>query len=61
MNDAIEPMTGEQASSQRPAGIWEHYCSHAGCTKWGGLGYQEDGQARWYCSDHKHVAEARRR
>lgn len=52
-----------EAEPQRttPAGIWEHPCCHDGCTKWGGFGYQEPSGVQWYCGEHRHVAEERRR
>ncbi len=36
------------------ASLYEHYCEHPGCKKWGGLGYDiGKGETRWYCFEHK--------
>ncbi len=31
-----------------------HYCSHPGCKKWGGLGYSNNkiDAPQWWCSEH---------
>ncbi len=36
------------------ANLYEHYCEHPDCKKWGGLGYDiGKGETRWYCFEHK--------
>ncbi len=32
----------------------DHYCSHPGCKKWGGLGYSKNkiDNPQWWCSEH---------
>jgi hypothetical protein len=44
------------APAPRPpvAGIWENYCQHPGCTKWGGFGYARGkGEYDWFCWEYR--------
>ncbi len=37
-----------------PSHLYEHYCEHPGCKKWGGLGYDiGKGETKWFCFEHK--------
>lgn len=52
---------------KRPAGavaatrsrIYEHWCEHAGCSKWGGWGFgrRKDEPVHWFCGDHRAEGE----
>ena len=52
MSETTQPT---EAAAQTPAGVYEHYCQHAGCTKWGSFGFarnQRD-EPTWYCFEHR--------
>jgi len=52
-----EPARGE-APTATPAGTWEHWCEHPGCSRWGGWGYKIGAQeVRWYCGQHRGAGE----
>ncbi|RWO14532.1 MAG: hypothetical protein EOS08_29430 [Mesorhizobium sp.] len=40
-----------------PAGLFEHWCEHPGCTKWGGWGFPRGKQTVWFCWKHREDAE----
>lgn len=40
-----------------PAGLFEHWCEHPGCTKWGGWGFPRGKQTVWFCWKHRGDAE----
>ena len=35
------------------AGVWEHYCEHPGCEKWGAFGFIKGRQQAWFCFEHR--------
>ncbi|MCX8279682.1 hypothetical protein OSJ77_05745 [Phyllobacterium sp. 0TCS1.6C] len=36
------------------SGLFEHYCMHPGCGKWGSFGFANKfGQQTWFCHEHK--------
>ena len=41
----------------RPAGIYEHYCEHPGCSAWGGWGYSRGKATIWFCGEHREDGE----
>ncbi|MDX3973322.1 hypothetical protein [Shinella sp.] len=47
-------MPTDDTSNKTPAGIYEHWCEHAGCKKWGGFGFSAGKSApmRWWCWAH---------
>ena len=44
----------DQDTTARPHLIVEHWCEHAGCSKWGGAGYAKTklDAPRWWCWEH---------
>jgi hypothetical protein len=54
-----EPNSFPTASST-PAGLYEHYCEHPGCEKWGGFGFGtiKTEPPRWFCFEHRAEGEA---
>lgn len=52
-----DPLSPRPAGST-PAGLYEHWCEHPGCTKWGGLGYTRNKVIHWFCGEHKDDGEA---
>jgi hypothetical protein len=36
-----------------PTGIFEHFCDHPGCKKWGGWGFSRGKATIWFCSEHR--------
>lgn len=54
-------MSDEPSRTERTvsiAGIWEHYCEHAGCKGWGSYGYQIGKQTtHWFCRKHRDDGE----
>lgn len=43
---------------QTPAGIYEHWCTHPGCTRWGSFGFSSGrAEPRWYCGEHRALGE----
>jgi hypothetical protein len=40
-----------------PAGLFEHWCEHPGCTTWGGWGFPRGKQTVWFCWKHRGDAE----
>ncbi len=54
-----EPIKLPNAPTAAPAGIYEHYCEHPGCKRWGGWGFAatKSTPPRWYCSEHKAEGE----
>lgn len=44
----------EDRTDTRPPTPDEHYCEHAGCNAWGGLGFaRSKGEpVRWWCAVH---------
>jgi hypothetical protein len=48
-----ETTLADEHRAPRPAGIFEHYCEHAGCGKWGGWGFtRAKQQTEWFCYGH---------
>lgn len=39
MSDALTRPTDLQPEPKNKGGLYEHYCEHPGCTKWGGFGF----------------------
>jgi len=58
MSDEHRP-TGDNIVSPRPApaGIYEHWCEHPGCTKWGGWGFPRGRETVWFCFEHREDGE----
>lgn len=53
-----EPIRLDPQTAPVPAGIFEHYCEHAGCSSWGAWGYQIGRQtARYFCFEHREEGE----
>ena len=54
-----EPIRLDEHRQSTPAGIWEHYCEHPGCKRWGAYGYQVGRQtpAHWFCLEHRDEGE----
>lgn len=50
----------DQEPRKAPTGIYEHWCEHPGCTKWGSWGYSRfrDISPRWFCWEHREDGEA---
>jgi hypothetical protein len=44
-------------ASAPPAGIFEHFCEHPGCQKWGGWGYPRGRGTTWFCYEHREDGE----
>jgi hypothetical protein len=42
-----------------PAGIFQHWCEHPGCTAWGGFGYTRAKVTAWFCFEHRSDGERR--
>lgn len=44
----------DDRTDTRPHTPDEHYCEHAGCNAWGGLGYSAGTNTapRWWCAAH---------
>jgi hypothetical protein len=56
-----EPTRPGHPAGVTPAGIDEHWCEHAGCTKWGGWGFSGPREAsHWFCFEHRADGEAHR-
>lgn len=37
--------------------IYQHYCEHPGCKKWGGFGFAKGrGESEWFCWEHQRDA-----
>lgn len=37
--------------------VFEHYCEHPGCKKWGGFGFARGGdESEWFCWEHQRDA-----
>ncbi len=55
-----DPIRLPGAASAASAGIYEHWCEHPGCTKWGGWGYSINKHTppRWFCWEHRDDGEA---
>ena len=47
----------DEARTPRPAGIYEHYCEHPGCGKWGGWGFPHGKTTIWLCGEHREDGE----
>lgn len=39
--------------------LFEHWCEHPGCKKWGGYGFArlKTDVSRWYCYEHRQDGE----
>ncbi|MBP1887046.1 hypothetical protein [Sinorhizobium mexicanum] len=48
-------MSDEQgADRHKDKALYEHYCDHSDCTKWGGLGFAAGkDEPRWFCFEHR--------
>lgn len=46
-----------ETTRQAPAGIWEHWCEHEGCKRWGSLGFQSRYGVTWFCGEHREDGE----
>ena len=47
------PQRGDERRAPRPAGIYEHFCEHLGCGKWGGGGRSHGKfEIEWFCYEH---------
>ncbi|THK34031.1 hypothetical protein EHS39_32785 [Ensifer sp. MPMI2T] len=48
-------MSDEQgADRHKDKALYEHYCEHPGCTKWGGFGFAVGkAAANWFCIEHR--------
>ena len=60
MTDHDQPaaIEGEAPRARNPNGIYEHYCEHPGCEKWGGWGYAVGRSApHWFCYEHRAEGE----
>lgn len=54
MSDALTRPTDLQPEPKNKGGLYEHYCEHPGCTKWGGFGFGRPKQVmHWMCEDHR--------
>ncbi|MBD0417492.1 hypothetical protein [Oryzicola mucosus] len=41
-----------------PAGLYEHYCEHDGCARWGSFGFARAKEApHWFCFEHRDEGE----
>ncbi|PAQ03761.1 hypothetical protein LRP31_34975 (plasmid) [Mesorhizobium mediterraneum] len=45
--------SSQPVPASRAIGIYEHYCEHPGCTKWGGWGFPRGKQTIWFCREHR--------
>jgi hypothetical protein len=43
---------------QAPAGVWEHWCQHEDCKKWGSFGFSTRHGPVWFCGEHREAGEA---
>jgi hypothetical protein len=45
----------EPARPRNPSGLYEHYCEHPGCKKWGGWGFRGRTvhDTVWFCFEHR--------
>ncbi|WP_164833314.1 hypothetical protein [Sinorhizobium meliloti] len=42
------------ASTFKETVVYEHWCEHAGCKKWGSLGFAlGKEEPRWFCGEHQ--------
>jgi hypothetical protein len=48
---------GEPMAVPNRKGIYEHYCEHPDCSKWGSRGFMLRGQQAWFCFEHKEDGE----
>jgi hypothetical protein len=48
-------MSDESAADRRnDTALYEHYCEHPGCEKWGGFGFAVGKSApTWFCFEHR--------
>ena len=35
------------------SGLYEHWCDHPGCKRWGSFGYAGRQGSTWFCGDHR--------
>jgi hypothetical protein len=44
----------DEGNTPKAVATYEHYCSVAGCKKWGGLGFaaSKSVETRWWCDEH---------
>lgn len=54
-----EPQKVVELPVRAPAGIYEHWCEHPGCGKWGGFGFQrlKGSEPIWFCFEHRDEGE----
>ena len=50
----------EVTASPAENGIYEHWCMHEGCKRWGSFGYDRRFGTHWFCGEHKGDGEAGR-
>jgi hypothetical protein len=50
----------ETPALAKPGKLFEHWCEHSGCQKWGGFGYarMKTDISRWFCFEHRDDGEA---
>lgn len=43
------------APGQTPTGVYEHWCRHPGCAKWGSFGFARNlrDEPHWFCFEHR--------
>ncbi|RUV55848.1 hypothetical protein EOA88_35590 [Mesorhizobium sp. M5C.F.Ca.IN.020.14.1.1] len=47
------------STERTPAGLFEHWCQHPGCAKWGQRGFARGGKGEsvWFCYEHREDGE----
>lgn len=39
-------------TAQTLPGLWEHWCEHPNCKRWGSFGEAHGKETHWYCGEH---------
>ncbi len=51
-------MSDDRFAPVRPAyKMYDHWCEHQGCRRWGSFGFQSRYGTLWFCGDHRRDAE----
>ncbi|WP_292331735.1 hypothetical protein [Mesorhizobium sp.] len=50
--------SSQPVPASRATRIYENYCEHPGCTKWGGWGFARGKQTIWFCREHREDGES---